>query len=124
DLRHHRVAGVVAVPSAPHTRARMKLSLCNEVLRPLPLAAQCEAAARMGYAALEIAPFTLADDPGTLSTADARQWRHTAHARGLAISSLHWLLVRPEGLSLVSGDAALRQRTLDLLRHLIDLAAA
>src|SRR5690606_27423233 len=81
DLRYHRVAGVVAVPSAPHTRARMKLSLCNEVLRPLPLAAQCEAAARMGYAALEIAPFTLADDPGTLSTADARQWRHTAHAR-------------------------------------------
>ena len=102
----------------------MKLSLCNEVLRPLPLAAQCEAAARMGYAALEIAPFTLADDPGTLRTANARQWRHTAHTHGLAISSLHWLLVKPDGLSLVSDDAALRQRTLDLLRHLIDLAAA
>ena len=43
----------------------MKLSLCNEVLRPLPLAAQCEAAARMGYQALEVAPFTLADDPTT-----------------------------------------------------------
>ena len=102
----------------------MKLALCNEVLRPLPLAAQCEAAARMGYAALEIAPFTLSDDPRTLSVADARQWHHTAHTHGLAISSLHWLLIKPEGLSLVSADAALRQRTLDLLRHLIDLAAA
>ena len=102
----------------------MKLALCNEVLRPLPLAAQCEAAARMGYAALEIAPFTLSDDPRTLSVADARQWHHTAHAHGLAISSLHWLLIKPEGLSLVSADAALRQRTLDLLRQLIDLAAA
>ncbi|WP_288252259.1 sugar phosphate isomerase/epimerase family protein [uncultured Hydrogenophaga sp.] len=102
----------------------MKLSLCNEVLRPLPLAAQCEAAARWGYRALEIAPFTLAEDPTTLSTADARQWRHTAHAHGLSVSSLHWLLVKPEGLSLVSDDASLRQRTLDLLRHLIDIAAA
>ena len=102
----------------------MKLSLCNEVLRPLPLAAQCEAAARMGYQALEVAPFTLADDPTTLSATDARQWRHTAHARGLAISSLHWLLVKPEGLSLVSDDGALRARTLDLLRRLIDIAAA
>jgi len=102
----------------------MKLSLCNEVLRPLPLAAQCEAAARMGYAALEIAPFTLAEDPTTLGVADARRWRHAAHAQGLAISSLHWLLVQPEGLSLVSDDAALRQRTLDLLRRLIELAAA
>lgn len=101
----------------------MKLSLCNEVLRPLPLAAQCEAAARWGYRALEIAPFTLADDPTTLSTADARQWRHTAHTHGLSVSSLHWLLVKPEGLSLVSDDAARRQRTLDLLRHLIDIAA-
>lgn len=102
----------------------MKLSLCNEVLRPLALAAQCEAAARFGYAALELAPFTLADDPGTLRAADARRWRDTAQAQGLAISSLHWLLVQPEGLSLVSDDAALRGRTLDLLRHLIDLAAA
>lgn len=102
----------------------MKLSLCNEVLHPLPLAAQCEAAARWGYSALELAPFTLADDPSTLRAADARRWRDTAQQQGLAISSLHWLLVRPEGLSLVSDDAAQRRRTLDLLRHLIDLAAA
>lgn len=101
----------------------MKLSLCNEVLHPLPLAAQCEAAARWGYAALELAPFTLADDPSALRAADARRWRDTAQQQGLAISSLHWLLVRPEGLSLVSDDAAQRRRTLDLLRQLIDLAA-
>lgn len=102
----------------------MKLSLCNEVLRPLTLTAQCEAAARMGYQALEIAPFTLSEDPERLSAADARQWRDSAHAQGLAISSLHWLLVKPDGLSLVSDEAALRTRTLDLLRRLIDLAAA
>ncbi|MCV0440205.1 MAG: sugar phosphate isomerase/epimerase [Hydrogenophaga sp.] len=102
----------------------MRLSLCNEVLRPLPLAEQCDAAARMGYDALEIAPFTLADDPFTLDGATARGVRATALARGLRISSLHWLLVKPEGLSLVTDDAAQRGRTLDLLRRLIDFAAA
>lgn len=102
----------------------MRLALCNEVLRPLNWAAQCEAAARMGYEALEIAPFTLADDPFTLDATRARALKATAIDHGLAISSLHWLLVKPEGLSLVTDDAALRQRTVDLLRHLIDLAAA
>jgi D-psicose/D-tagatose/L-ribulose 3-epimerase len=102
----------------------VKLALCNEVLHPLPLGAQCEAAARMGYDALEIAPFTLADDPSTLDATQARDVRAAAQAHGLAISSLHWLLVKPQGLSLVTGDAELRMRTLDLLRRLIDFAAA
>jgi D-psicose/D-tagatose/L-ribulose 3-epimerase len=102
----------------------MKLALCNEVLLPMSLAAQCDAAARMGYDALEIAPFTLTDEPETLDTALAHRVRATAHSHGLAVSSLHWLLVKPAGLSLVTGDAALRRRTLDLLRRLIDFAAA
>lgn len=102
----------------------MKLALCNEVLLPLPLAAQCEAAARMGYDALEIAPFTLSDDPTTLDETTARELRATALAHGLKVSSLHWLLVKPEGLSLVTDDAAVRRRTLDLLRRLIEFAAA
>ncbi len=102
----------------------MKLALCNEVLQPMPLASQCEAAARMGYDALEIAPFTLTDEPETLDTAVAHRVRATAHTQGLAISSLHWLLVKPAGLSLVNGDVAVRRRTLDLLRRLIDFTAA
>ena len=102
----------------------MKLALCNEVLQPLPLAAQCEAASRMGYDALEIAPFTLTGEPEALDSATAHQVRATAHSHGLAVSSLHWLLVKPTGLSLVSDDAALHRRTLDLLRRLIDFTAA
>lgn len=102
----------------------MKLALCNEVLMPLPLAAQCALAAKQGYTALELAPFTLAEDPFTLDAASARRVRSTLHDHGLRASSLHWLLVRPEGLSLVSDDAALRQRTIDLLRRLIDFTAA
>lgn len=101
----------------------MKLSLCNEVLRGMPFDQQCATAAALGYQALEVAPFTVADDPGLLSRADAMRIRAQAADHGLQISSLHWLLVQPAGLSLTTHDAALRNRTLDLLRRLIDFAA-
>lgn len=102
----------------------LNLALCNEVLQPLAFEQQCALAASLGYTGLEVAPFTLADDPGSLDDAAARRIRATAQAHGLVISSLHWLLVKPAGLSLVSPDAALRQRTLALLQRLIGFAAA
>ncbi|MDM0043926.1 sugar phosphate isomerase/epimerase family protein [Variovorax dokdonensis] len=101
---------------------KLRLSLCNEVLAPEPFARQCELACAMGYDALEVAPFTLANDPQTLDATHARRLTETAKAHGLAISSLHWLLVKPEGLSLVTADGDVRERTLDLLRRLIDFA--
>ena len=42
--------------------APMKLSLCNEVVRELPFERQCALAAELGYAGLELAPFTLGED--------------------------------------------------------------
>jgi D-psicose/D-tagatose/L-ribulose 3-epimerase len=100
----------------------LRLSLCNEVLAPMPFERQCEMARAMGYDALELSPFTLADDPQTLDAAQARRVAEVARANGLAISSLHWLLVKPQGLSLVTADTALRGRTVGLLRQLIDFA--
>jgi len=102
----------------------MKLSLCNEVLRHLAFEEQCRVAAALGYAGLELAPFTLAADPSTLDERHARHTAAVAAEHGLAVSSLHWLLVQPEGLSLSTPDAALHARTVDFLRHLIDYAAA
>jgi D-psicose/D-tagatose/L-ribulose 3-epimerase len=101
----------------------MRLSLCNEVLREHRFEDQCRLSAALGYQGLELAPFTLADDPFTLRAADARAWRAQAADHGIAVSSLHWLLVRPQGLSLTSDDATTRDRTLELLEHLILLAA-
>jgi sugar phosphate isomerase/epimerase len=102
----------------------VKLALCNEVLRELPYGRQCELAASLGYQGLELAPFTFSDDPSALTERDALRWSAEAGAHGLAVSSLHWLLVRPAGLSLTSDDAGVRGRTLALLQKLIDLAAA
>jgi sugar phosphate isomerase/epimerase len=100
-----------------------RLALCNEVLAPWSFEAQCAYASRLGYRALEVAPYTLADDPGAITEAQAAGWRRTAETHGLAISGLHWLLVKPDGLCISSPDPAVRRRTVDFIRRLIDLCA-
>lgn len=101
----------------------MKIALCNEVLQPQPFDQQCALAAALGYDALELAPFTLANDPTTISDAQARQFSRIAADHGLTISGLHWLLVAPSGLSIVSADASIRHRTTEVMCRLIELCA-
>jgi D-psicose/D-tagatose/L-ribulose 3-epimerase len=101
----------------------MRIALCNEVLGGMPLERQCEYAAALGYDGLEIAPFTLSDSPEKISTADAAKIRKLVEGSGLVVTGLHWLLIKPEGLSLTDPDAAIRARTLEVLKHLIGLCA-
>jgi sugar phosphate isomerase/epimerase len=101
----------------------MRIALCNEVLAGMPFERQCEYAARLGYDGLEIAPFTLSDTPEKISTAEAARIRRVVESSGLVVTGLHWLLIKPDGLSLTDPDATLRKRTLDVLIHLIGLCA-
>lgn len=101
----------------------MKIALCNEVLRDMAFPAQCDYAAALGYDALEVAPFTLGPEPHLLGAAERAQLRRDAAAAGLEIVGLHWLLITPEGLSINSPDDAVRTRTANVLRKLIDLCA-
>lgn len=100
------------------------LALCNEVLQPLPFERQCALAAALGYQGLEVAPFTLAADPLAITDAQARAFARIAADHGLAITGLHWLLVAPAGLSIVSSDAAVRERTAAAMVRLVELCAA
>ena len=102
----------------------MRLVLCNEVLRDREFAAQASYAAAVGYDALEVAPFTLGDDPLSLPASRIVGARRAAQDAGIAISGLHWLLVRPAtGLSITSEDAGVRKRTIEAMRRLIALCA-
>lgn len=107
----------------PHAPMGARLALCNEVLAPMPFAAQCALAAELGYTALEVAPFTLADDPLSIDDARAAELRRIAADHGLAICGLHWLLVAPQGLSITTPDDALRTRTVEVMRRLVALCA-
>ncbi len=111
-----------AAPPRPGLAAR--LALCNEVLAPMDFAAQCTLAATLGYRALEVAPFTLADDPLAIDEKRAAALRRVAEDHGLAICGLHWLLVAPKGLSITTPDDGLRARTVDAMRRLVALCVA
>lgn len=101
----------------------MRLSLCNEVLAPMPFARQCEFAAALGYEGLEVAPFTLGEDPLALTAAERARLRSEAQAAGVVVSGLHWLLASPAGLSITSADPDTRGRTLAVMHGLLDLCA-
>jgi sugar phosphate isomerase/epimerase len=101
----------------------MRIALCNEVIASLPFERQCVVAKELGYDGLEIAPMTLSDEPHTLSAARRTEIRRAASDAGIAITGLHYLLRAPAGLSITSPDAAIRARTLDVMRRLCDLAA-
>jgi len=101
----------------------MKIALCNEVLSHLSLERQCEVAAALGYDGLEMAPFTLAEAPERITSTEAGAIRRTVESFGLRVTGLHWLLVKPAGLSLTDPDETLRNRTLDVMRRLTALCA-
>jgi D-psicose/D-tagatose/L-ribulose 3-epimerase len=101
----------------------MRIALCNEVIAPMPFPQQCEYAAKLGYDGLEIAPYTLSDEPHRLGAAQIAAARAAAEDAGIAVTGLHWLLIKPAGLSISSKDDATRKKTLDVMLALIDQCA-
>src|SRR5438309_1002313 len=89
----------------------------------MPFPAQCVYAAKLGYDGLEIAPYTLSDEPHRLGAAQIAAARSAAQDAGIAITGLHWLLLKPAGLSISTRDDAVRKRTIDVMLALIDQCA-
>mgnify|MGYP000851219049 CR=1 FL=1 len=102
----------------------MRIALCNEVLAPMPFVEQCAYAAALGYDGIELAPFTIAEAPHRLTNDAQIALRRAAADAGVAITGLHWLLVKPPGLSITSADESLRAMTFEVMQRLIDLCAA
>jgi D-psicose/D-tagatose/L-ribulose 3-epimerase len=101
----------------------MRISLCNEVVGEFDFARQCALAQEFGYDGIEIAPFTLSNDPPRLPATERNHLRNIAADHGLAITSLHYLLRAPSGLSITSADGAQRARTVEVMRNLCAFAA-
>src|ERR1022692_1583529 len=104
----------------PH---RLRHAICNEVFENWTFADACRAIRKAGYSGIEIAPFTLAEDPATLTPAGRRECRDIMASEGLQFVGLHWLMVSPKGLHVTTPDADLRCRSWQHIRHLIDLCA-
>jgi sugar phosphate isomerase/epimerase len=89
----------------------------------MPFPRQCEYAAKLGYDGLEVAPYTLSDEPHRMGAAQLAAARSAAQDCGIAVTGLHWLLVKPAGLSISTKDDAVRKKTVDIMRGLVDQCA-
>jgi sugar phosphate isomerase/epimerase len=101
----------------------MKFAICNEIFQGWNIEDTLAHAAKIGYAGLEIAPFTLADSVNDISASERQRIRDLAARNNIAIVGLHWLLVKPEGLYLNHTDAAIRERTAKYFCDLVDCCA-
>jgi D-psicose/D-tagatose/L-ribulose 3-epimerase len=97
--------------------------MCNEAFEGWPFAEACRTIRQAGYTGVEIAPFTLAEEPAQFSAAARREHRDILQSEGLAFVGLHWLMVSPKGLHVTGPDADLRRRSWEHIRRLIDLCA-
>ncbi|MFK5924698.1 MAG: sugar phosphate isomerase/epimerase family protein [Verrucomicrobiota bacterium] len=102
-----------------------QFSICNETFRDWPFDKAFAFAAECGYKALEVAPFTVANDVRDVTAAQRKKVKAQAEAAGLEIMGLHWLLSKTKGLHLTSADRDERKRTAaylgDLARFCADL---
>jgi sugar phosphate isomerase/epimerase len=105
------------------TLPRMKFAICNEIFQGWKLEDTLACAARLGYAGVEIAPFTLANSVTDIPAGARRAVREAAARNGIEIAGIHWVLVKPEGLYINHPDRSLRERTAKYFCDLVDFCA-
>jgi D-psicose/D-tagatose/L-ribulose 3-epimerase len=98
-------------------------AICNEAFEKWDFAESCRVMKRLGYQGIEIAPFTLAEDPVDLTAERRREVRDIIESEGLRFVGLHWLMVSPKGLHVTTPDDTLRAKSWRHIRNLIDLCA-
>lgn len=101
-----------------------KCAICNETYQNWSFEETCAHIAKTGYHGVEIAPFTLKDDPRELTESDAQRCARIARQEGLEVVGLHWLLVKPAWLHLTTPDPLLRKDTVAFGQHLARLCGA
>ena len=114
---------LAASPMISAAPAGFRLAMCNDAFGRTPLRDACRTLKTAGFDGIELAPSTLAEDATTLPAARRRELRDIIVSEGLGYAGLHNLLTSPAGLHATGADTAVRRRTWEFLRRLIDLNA-
>src|SRR5688572_19429279 len=101
----------------------MRFGICNEIFKDWKIDDVFTYCARIGYDAVEIAPFTLAKYVTEVPAAERVRIRESAAKAGIAISGIHWVLVQAEGMYLTSPETETRDRTAKYFCDLVDFCA-
>src|ERR1041385_2217276 len=105
------------------TLAPMRFAICNEIFRGWKIEEIFGYASKIGYDGVEIAPFTLADSVTEIPAERRQEIREAAARSKIAITGIHWVLVKPDGLYINHTDPQIRARTAKYFRELVDFCA-
>lgn len=100
-----------------------RFAVCNELFQNLPFAEACSRVRALGYAGLEIAPFTLGPNAAELGREERASLRKALQDSDLSFVGVHWLLVGPPDLHATTANETTRRHTWNYIRSLIDLCA-
>lgn len=101
----------------------MKIGICNEMFENWNIEKIFNFLKETGYQGLEIAPFTLGNSVDEIEKSTIEKIRDLSKKTGIEIIGTHWLLVKPEGLSVSTKDKNLREKTSDYLVKLVNFTA-
>lgn len=99
----------------------MKYAICNETFKDWPFDEAFEYAVKLGYTAVEFAPFTIDKNVYDITPDMRKEVRRWVEEAGLEVVGLHWLLAFTEGLYLTTPEADVRRKTSDYLAELARL---
>jgi sugar phosphate isomerase/epimerase len=101
----------------------VKFAICNEIFKGWSLEDTMAFAAKAGYDAVEIAPFTIAKCVTDITKEQRQKIREAAKEAGIVISGIHWVLVDAEGMFLVHSDPEVRKKSAKYFCDLVDFCA-
>src|SRR5262245_8904682 len=105
------------------TLSTMNFAICNEIFQGWKVIDAIQYAAKVGYAGIEIAPFTIAKYVTDISADERQKIREAAAAADIAVTGIHWVLAQTEGLFLTHNDAAVRERSSKYFCELVDFCS-
>jgi D-psicose/D-tagatose/L-ribulose 3-epimerase len=107
--------------SKERSRQPMKYSICNWLFKEMDFAQSCLVTANHGFQGIEIAPFTLFDDPKNIGEEKILEIKKTIEEAGLSFVGFHAIFFGPGDFHISSRDSAIRQRSWDRLKRLVDI---
>ena len=100
----------------------MKYAICNELFGELDFEKSCLMAAKFGFQGIEIAPFTLFDDPKNVDIKKIHKIKQILEQAGLKFVGFHWLFISPKGLHITTPDITIRKKSWYHLQRLVDIS--
>jgi sugar phosphate isomerase/epimerase len=101
----------------------MPFAICNEIFQGWKLEDAMSFAAKAGYDAIEIAPFTLNNYVTNIGAPERKEIVESAKRARIKIAGIHWVLAKTEGFHVTHPNAEVREKTSRYMCELVNFCA-